>query len=107
MSATIPLTINQEAADFIADKALQKPFHHILDNIPKRIPGVQAIAVSLQEPYDLGGEARVILDVTRDHPGLTDDPTERQWERWVVENFPPEEFEHFVLLTIYKTFHAG
>ncbi len=102
MTQTIPLTITSEASAFIADQGLQKTFQELLDNIPKHFSNLHGIAVSLMEPYDLGGGPVVMFDVTRDHPGLVDDPSERQWQHWVVGNYPPEEFEHFVLMTIYK-----
>lgn len=102
MTITMPLAITPEAAGHIAKMGLQEPFQRMLENIPKRISGVHAIAVSLQDPYDLGGGPRVVIDVTRPHPHLDYDPTEENWERWIIENFPPKVFSHFCLLTIYE-----
>ena len=63
MTATIPLKITQEAAEFIAEQGLEAPLQKMLDSIPQRIPAVHAISVCLQPPYDTGGGPCVILDV--------------------------------------------
>jgi hypothetical protein len=105
MSTTVPLSITQEATDYIAEKGLQQPFQRMLDNIPQHFRGLHGIAVSVMDPYDLGGEPRVIIDVTRDYRGLKDDPTEREWDRWVVETFPPEVFQYFVVTSICVPHH--
>jgi hypothetical protein len=99
ITPTVPLTITQEAADFIAEEGLQAVLQKFLDNIPNHIPNLHAISVFLQPPYDTGGGPCVILDVKRDIPPIAYDPTEWNWRRWVAENIPPEEFEHFCLLS--------
>lgn len=97
----MPLTITPEAADFIAAKGLQEPYRRMLDNIPLRIPGVRAIAVTLEWAFDHGDDPRLIFDVTRADPHLACDPAEGAWQRWVIATFPPEEFSHFCLLSNY------
>src|SRR5207253_1942665 len=107
MAISIPLTMSQEAADFVAERGLEQTLQKMLDNLPQRIPGLRAIAVFLQPPYDVGGDACVILDVKRDIPAQDGDPTEWNWRRWVADNFPPREFQHFCLLSNYGPAHAG
>jgi hypothetical protein len=106
MSTTVPLSITQEATDYIAEKDLQQPYQQILDNLPRRFPDLQAIEVSVMDPYDLGGEPRVVFDVTRDDPGSLDDPTKQAWIDWFIEAFPPEVMQYFVVLSIYEPKHA-
>jgi len=103
---SLPLTITDDAAAYIAERGIKEPFQRMLDNIPRRIPFVHAVSVSLQEPYDLGGDPRVVLDVSRDHPGSLDDPAERQWIEWVVKSFTADDFQHFALLSSYTTSNA-
>jgi hypothetical protein len=100
-TATIPFTITPEAAAFIEERKLQVPFQRMLDNIPSRFPRVEEICVSLQYPQDDDDELpRVILDVQRDDFEV-DDPLEKNWDRWVIATFPPEEFSHFCLISNY------
>ena len=107
MSVTAPLSVTQEAADFIAASQLGEPFQKILDSLPQRMPGLESIAVCLVQPYDLGGEPRVVLDVTREPSGLADDPTDRHWQRWAAETFSPEILQSFILMSNYGPNHAG
>ncbi len=100
MTQTMPLTITTEAQDYITENGLQAPFEQMLDHIPLRIPLVRGIHVFLQPPYD-AGEPSVILDVKRDRLTKEYDGVEWNWRRWVLDNFPPEEWTHFCLLTNY------
>jgi hypothetical protein len=100
MSTPVPLTISPEAAEYIANHGLQQPFQQMLDELPKRMAAVHAIKVGLEWQYD-EAEMRVICDVTREHPGLADDPTDREWGMWILTAFPPDVFRHFSFLPAY------
>jgi hypothetical protein len=101
MAAMIPLTVTREATDFISQRRLQEPFQRMIDHISEGIPGVRAVAVSLQPRYEEDEDPCVILDVTREKPCLGYDPAEENWQRWISETFPPEVFTHFCLLSAY------
>ena len=107
MSTTIPLTVTQEAADYVAEKNLRKAFQQMLDNISVRFLGAQAITVSLAPPYDEGSGPEVIFEVTRCKPDSEDDLTEEDWRRWIVETFPPEVFTHFCLFSNFVLANVG
>jgi hypothetical protein len=108
MPETMPLTITPEAQDFIAENGLQAPLQKMLDEIPSRIPLVRGVRIFLQDPYDLGGGPSVILDVKRDEPKpYVYEGVEWNWNRWVVENFPPEEFHHFCLICNFGPDYEG
>lgn len=96
----LEISIHPDAQRFIAERGVEPVFRRLLDNIPLRYARVHAIHVSLQEQYD-GSEPRVVFDVTRDHPGGTYDPSDSQWIDWVVDSCPPEELQHFCVLTNY------
>ncbi len=99
MPATIPLTVTQEAADFISEQGVNATYQRMLDNIPLRIPGTLAITVNLQPPFDSDGGSRVIFDVGRIETDPASDRAEENWQRWVIETFPAEQFQHFCLLS--------
>jgi hypothetical protein len=102
MTHTVPLTVTPEASRYIAERGLQEPFQRLLDNIPRCLPKVQAVSVGLQTAQNDPEDRRIIFDVTREKPRGDSDPAEDNWQRWVIENFPPEEFSHFCLLSIYS-----
>jgi hypothetical protein len=99
MALTLPLTISPEAREYVARVGMQGPLQKMLDNIPARMSNVRAIQVLLQDSYDLGGGPCVILDVTRDRPDVEYDDTDWNWRRWVAETFPPDELQHFCLVS--------
>ena len=102
----VPVQVSAEAARFMEELGIQEPFQRMLDEIPKRFQAVYSIAVTLVEPVDEGGGDRIVFNVTREQPGEGSDPSRHQWRRWVIDHFPPEIFEHFVLLINYVESHA-
>ncbi len=100
-AATVPLTVTPDAAAHIAELGMQGQFEEMLDHSRRVIPGLRALEVSLQDPYDLGGGPCVIIDALRDCPREGDDPTQREWGFWQVRTFPPQVCENFCLLCVY------
>jgi hypothetical protein len=99
MAITIPLAVSQQATDYIAEHDLEAVFQRMLDHIPQHFSGLQSISVILQPPYDLGGNDCVIIDVKREIPTQNYDPSDRNWRSWLIDNFLPDEFTHFCLLS--------
>ncbi len=92
--STIPIQVSDEAARHIEQMGLREPLQRLLDEIPKRIKTVQWIKVGLEHIVDEGGRSLVAIDAARVYPGR-DDPSGREFGRWVTETFPPEIWEHF------------
>jgi hypothetical protein len=100
-TATIPITISPDAAAYVAEIGMQQPCRQMLEHIQETVPGLRAISVVLQESNDMGPDPCVIFDVTMADPKLEKDETEGRFERWQIENFPTEDYIHFVMLTVY------
>ena len=103
--ATIPVEVSDEAARHIEQLGLQEPFQRMLDEIPKRFQAVHWIKVGLEHIVDEAYRPVVAIDVARVHPG-GDDPSGRQFGRWVVETFPTEIWEHLIVDDIFVDAHA-
>jgi hypothetical protein len=99
-TATVPVTITPEAAARVAELGMQKELDLMLEHTRQVVRGLRAIKVVLEPCYE-----------TRDEPGITiwavspaaedsEDRTEWDWGSWLVETFPPQVFEHFVMMTI-------
>jgi hypothetical protein len=99
--STIPVEVSEEAARYIEQLGLQEPLQRMLDEIPKRFQAVHWIKVILEYIVDEGNRPSVAIDVAREHPGAGDDPSGRQFGRWVIETFPPEIWSHLVVMDIY------
>jgi hypothetical protein len=104
---TAPLKIAPDAAAYVAELGMQPQFEQMLEHARQTIPGLRALDVTLQPPYDLGGGPCVVIDVTSDDPRTADHPTEREFGYWQIETFPPEVNQHFTLLLTYRPADAG
>ena len=105
----VPCQVSAEAEAYVAELRLQEPFAEMLEHTRQTVPGLQAIEVSLEPPYDLGGGPCVLIMAARADPHLSDDPTDREWGFWRLTHFPPEIFQHFCFLSYYsiEPDHAG
>jgi len=101
MNTTVPITITDEAKDYVAELGLQEPFQRMLDHTVASILGLRELRVSLQPAYDVGAPCVLLDAITPPPPAGRYDPTEDEWGRWKMSTFPPEVFQHFVLLVAY------
>jgi hypothetical protein len=101
MNATIPVTVTDEAKGYVAELGMQEPFRRMLDHALGSIPGLRELRVTLQPAYDVGAPC-VLLEALKTPPHSDAyDPTQSEWGRWRTTTFPPEVFQHFVLLVVY------
>jgi len=101
-TATIPITISPEADAFISGLGARPEFEAMLDHTRQAIADLRAIEVYLD---DVPGTIPpgIVIVAHRGDPRTGDDPTNRNWGRWLVETFPPEVCEHFVLFSQWPT----
>ena len=103
---TIPCRVTAKAEAYVAELGLQDAFAQMLAHTQGVVPGLRAIEVTLQPPYDLGGGPCVIIDATMDDPHLSYDPTMMEWAHWKSRQFPPEVGQHFCFFANYGFSHA-
>jgi hypothetical protein len=101
MPTTIPITVTPEAAARIAELGMQAELEQMLEHTLQTVPGVRSIEVQEALPYDTGDETTLVIQVTMEDPHLEKDPTETEWDRWMVTMFPPDVCRYFVLLSFY------
>jgi hypothetical protein len=101
-TTTVPVTMTPKAEAYIAELGMKEPCEQMLDYIRQNVSGLRSITVNLQEPYDLGPDPCVIFDVVMADPHVQYDPTEKQFELWQIDHFPPEVLLHFVMLVAYE-----
>ena len=99
-TATIPITVSSEAEAFIAGLGMQAEFEVLLDHARQAIADLRAIEVTLDETPETGPPG-VIIGAQRGDPWVEDDPTNRDWRRWLITTFPPEVCQHFVMMSDY------
>ncbi len=100
-TSAIPVTIAPEATTQVAELGLEKQFRQMLEHIQQTVSGIRTITVNVQPPFDLGGEPCVIFDVLMEKPPLGKDPTEENFSRWQIDIFPPDVYQHFIMLLAY------
>src|SRR5262245_41680741 len=101
---SIPVTITPEAAAYVAALELQASFERMLERTRQTIPKLHKLVVTVQPPYDLGGDPCVLIEGWRDDPELSYDDLE--WAHWKSSTYPPEVSQYFVLYTVHVPPHA-
>jgi hypothetical protein len=99
--ATIAVTVTPEAAARIAELGMQAELERMLQHTRQTVSALRAIEVQLALPYDTGEETTIVIEVTMDDPRCDDDPTDTDWARWQVRNFPTEVCRYFVMISDY------
>lgn len=107
-AATIPVTIDPEAAELVAELGMQAELEQMLDQARRMIPGLRRLQVVYGEPYDTGPDPSVVIDAYCD-PALHEAARRamHDYSRWKVTAFHPDVFRHFTLLTKDDRNHAG
>jgi len=93
----VPVMISPEAAARVAELGMQREFQQMLEHMRQTVPDLCAIEVTLDEPYEMGDEPRVILEAVKRGPYVDTDRTEWNWSYWKVGTFSPDVFRHFVM----------
>jgi hypothetical protein len=102
-TSDIPVTITSEAAAHVVTLGRQREFEVMLEHTRQVVSELQAIEVTLVEPYDWGDDPRVIIEATKAGPYQGDDPTQRQLGAWKVRTFSPDICRHFLMTVAYGT----
>jgi hypothetical protein len=104
---TIPVTVEPEAAAFVAELGMQAELDQMLDHAKRTITGLQALNFQFMPAYDTG-EERIILQALRD-PASPDFGAWRwdQWSHWEISTFSPDVYRHFTLSDELWTHYGG
>jgi hypothetical protein len=94
---TVPVTITPDVAARIAELGIQGSVERMLDYARQRLPGLQRIEVVLCQRYELGDQPGLGIEAYSRCPFDTTDQTDRDLDRWMVTEFPPEILEHVTL----------
>jgi hypothetical protein len=90
----IPVRIEPDAVEFIAQMGMQKEFDTMLEHARQTIPGLQFIDAR----YDDDPTANipgVFIWAHREDQGLTNNEIDDQWNSWIIKTFPPEVLIRF------------
>ena len=97
-STDVPLTITPEAAARIAELGMQKELEQMIAYVREKVPGLNAIEVTIEECYDTRDETGVRIEASSDQVFEPEDNTSATLDEWVIETFPPQVLEHLCLL---------
>lgn len=103
----VPCRVSPEAEAYVAELGLQTEFAEMLEHARQAVPGLKAIEVNLQPPYDLGGGPCVLIEPTVPEPSPDEYPIDLQLQHWKSSRFPPEVSQHFTFLATYGASNAG
>jgi len=105
--ATIPLTIEPEAAAYLAELGMQAELEQMLEHTRQVVPDLTRIHIELEPIYDPGDEQRIGIEAFIDPASQQDGLVGCQWDQWQVATFPYEVFRYFTLSIPYDMNHGG
>ncbi len=99
--ADVPVVVDPEAAARVAELGMQAEFEQMLDYTRRAVPDLRRIDVEVAWPYDTGREPGVTIVATTGRPWVQE---ERPWDKlaaWMINTFPPQVWEHFMIDLLY------
>jgi hypothetical protein len=102
---TVPVQIESEAAERLAQLGLQREFEQMLEHARQTIPHIRRIEVTSPPRYDNGGDPLVYLEVYVTQPESSEERLRLNYDydHWVFRTFLPEVHEHFPLAIYHET----
>lgn len=97
-STDAPLTITPEAAARVAELDMQKELEQMIAYVREKVPGLNAVEVTIAECYDTRDEPGVSITAYSDQVFLPGDTTSWDSIGWAVGTFPPQVLEHLCIL---------
>src|SRR3954447_14339914 len=104
---TIPVRVSPEAEARVAHLGVRRALETMIEHTKEAVPGLRSITVTLEDRYDCGDEPVLLISAEVPDLGPVDYPSQRQWDQWVIETFPPEVLEHFCFMLAFRTGNDG
>jgi hypothetical protein len=101
------VSIQPDAAARVAELRMQPELQQMIQHTREVVPQLKHIRVVLDPPYDTGDDPYLTIEATRGGTYNGDDPTQREWGAWFVNQFSPDVCRHFNLQVLYGTTDAG
>src|SRR5438876_674217 len=101
-SISVPVSVTPEAAARIAKLGIPSDVDRMIDYARRNLPDLDRIEVELYDRYELGDEPGLSIDAYGRRPFEPVDPPDRDLDRWMVTEFPPEVLEHIIM-----SYHPG
>ncbi len=98
--ATIPVTIQPDAAAFLAEIGMERELAMILEHAKATIPHLRALDVVLHD-FPETGPPGLTIDAHRDPLPEGHDRADSVFGRWMVETFHPDVLVIFCLMSFY------
>ena len=98
--ATIPVTIQPDAAKFLAEIGMERQLDMMLDHAKSTIPHLRALDVELHDFPETGPPSLTICAHRDPYPGRPD-RSWRDYMAWELKTFPPEVLQNMSLQTVH------
>jgi hypothetical protein len=94
---TVPLTIEPEAAAYLAQLGMQAELEKMIEHTRQVVPDLTRIRIVLEPIYEPGDEQRIGIEAFVDPDSKEDASYYWPWREWQMATFPYEVFRHFTL----------
>jgi len=105
--ATIPLTIEPEAAACLAELGMQAELEQMIEHTRQVVPDLTRIRILLESLYEPGDEQIICIEAFVDPDSKDDGSCYWPWNEWLIATFPYEVFRHFGLSLPIDVKHGG
>ena len=102
MVATIPVTIQPDAAAFLAETGMERELDMMLEHAKATIPHLRALDVGLHDFPETGPPSLTIYAHRDPYPG-EGDLAGMTFSDWMVDSFPPRVLQNMSLQTVHHT----
>ena len=100
-ATTIPVTIQPDAAAFLAEIGQERELEIMLEHAKATVPGLRALDVILHDFPETGPPSLTIdAHIKRSSNGLYPQDANTVFSRWQGHNFPREVCVNFTLMTL-------
>ena len=98
--ATIPTTLDPDAAAFLAEIGQERELEVLLDHARATIPNLIGLHVVLHD-FPETGPPSLTIEAYRDPAPEGRDEAGREFSRWMGATFPPRVLQNFTLMAMY------
>ena len=100
-ATTIPVTIQPDAAAFLAEIGQERELEIMLEHAKATVPRLRALDVILHDFPETGPPSLTIdAHVSPSSNGVYPEDPDTVFGSWKIQNFPPEVCVNFTLMTL-------
>jgi hypothetical protein len=88
-ATTVPVTVRPEADELINELGLRGAINQMIEHTRQVVADLHSIEVTRELLLaERPEERRVVIEAVRTGPTPPEDPTDKEWQEWLLQSFP-------------------